>query len=147
MNNYGVVLDEIGFTPFFTQLREQFISPISEILYPQEGRNLQGHHGFVVKYKIGEDTKLDFHYDSSEVTLNVCLGKEFTGGSLYFCGLLHDAASQGEMFEFQHVKGRGILHVGNHRHGANNITSGTRYNLIVWFEGPPRQCCNCSHGH
>ncbi len=32
-----------------------------------------------VQYKLGEDLKLDFHYDESEVTLNVCLGKEFVG--------------------------------------------------------------------
>jgi hypothetical protein len=32
-----------------------------------------------VQYKLREDKKLDFHYDDSEVTLNVCLGKEFEG--------------------------------------------------------------------
>ena len=34
------------------------------------------------------DTELDFHYDSSEVTINVCLGRIFTGGQVYFKGLL-----------------------------------------------------------
>lgn len=28
---------------------------------------------------VGEDVNLDVHQDDSEVTLNVCLGKEFTG--------------------------------------------------------------------
>lgn len=55
---------------------------------------------------------MDFHYDSSEVTLNVCLGKTFTGGSLYFRGLLKDPSTHNENFEFNHVSGRAILHVG-----------------------------------
>merc|ERR1711974_485326 len=145
MNNYGVILDEIGFRNFFVELREMIISPISKILYPEEGRNLHDHHGFIVKYKIGEDTDLDFHFDSSEVTLNVCLGKQFTGGSLYFRGLLKDPSTHSENFEFEHVKGRGIIHLGKHRHGANQITSGTRYNLIAWFKGdlPNSHSCSC----
>jgi hypothetical protein len=28
-----------------------------------------------------------FHVDDSEVTLNVCLGKQFSGGELYFRGI------------------------------------------------------------
>lgn len=30
---------------------------------------------------------LGFHVDDSEVTLNVCLGKQFSGGELYFRGI------------------------------------------------------------
>lgn len=37
-----------------------------------------------VQYKIGEDLDLGFHYDDSEVTLNVCLGKEWEGEYLNF---------------------------------------------------------------
>ena len=33
----------------------------------------------MVKYKSGEDRGLDMHIDDSDVTLNVCLGREFTG--------------------------------------------------------------------
>jgi hypothetical protein len=32
-----------------------------------------------VRYKAGEDVKLSLHVDDSEVTLNVCLGKDFEG--------------------------------------------------------------------
>lgn len=34
-----------------------------------------------VTYKIGEDLDLATHIDSSDITINVCLGKEFTGQS------------------------------------------------------------------
>lgn len=34
-----------------------------------------------------EDLDLSYHYDNAEVTLNVCLGKTFTEGGLYFGGM------------------------------------------------------------
>jgi hypothetical protein len=91
-----------------------------------------------VEYKIGKDTSLDFHVDASDVTLNVCLGKEFTGGSLFFrgirCGLCQETLPRPEEeFEINHIPGRAILHRGKHRHGANPILGGERSNLIVWF--------------
>lgn len=33
---------------------------------------------------------IGFHMDDSEVTLNVCLGKQFTGGELFFRGVRCD---------------------------------------------------------
>jgi hypothetical protein len=33
------------------------------------------------------NTLAGFHVDDSEVTLNVCLGKQFSGGELYFRGI------------------------------------------------------------
>jgi hypothetical protein len=47
---------------------------------------LDSHHGFIVEYEIGKDSKLDFHVDDADVTLNLCLGQEFKGGALYFAG-------------------------------------------------------------
>ena len=40
-----------------------------------------------VRYRSDEDAGLDMHTDDSDVTFNVCLGKEFTGAGLTFCGL------------------------------------------------------------
>ena len=34
---------------------------------------------------------------------------------------------------YSHVKGQGLLHRGQHMHGARKITEGERYNLIVWM--------------
>jgi len=151
MNNYGVVLDDFGFYPFFEKLRE-FILPITSKLYGEHGSNLDSHHAFIVQYKIGEDVDLDFHYDESEVTLNICLGKQFTGGSLYFQGLLEKSETHNENFEFLHKPGLGIIHLGKHRHGANAIKSGERYNLIVWFRNSKmigQNCTKCGivHNH
>ena len=48
------------------------------------GDCLDSHKAFTVHYKIGEDLDLSYHYDKAEVTLNVSLGKEFSGGELFF---------------------------------------------------------------
>ncbi|PRP83370.1 hypothetical protein PROFUN_09398 [Planoprotostelium fungivorum] len=131
MNNYGVVLEEIGFNQFFLDVLK-YVNPFAERLYGPIGRSLDSHHSFIVEYKIGEDEDLDFHYDAADVTINFCLGKEFTG-------VLNDPSTHQENFEFNHVKGLGIIHLGEHRHGANKIKSGERYNLIIWFRNKAKR--------
>ena len=74
------------------------------------------------------------HTDACDVTLNVCLGKEFEGAGLTFCGLRGAGAGAERKLAYRHrhVKGRAIMHLGHHRHGADDIVSGERYNLIMW---------------
>ena len=138
MNNYGVVLDSIGFGPFLQELMTRYVHPFASRLYADAGGDsLDNHHGFIVEYEVGKDTSLDFHVDASDVTLNVCLGREFTGGALIFRGIRCAVCQQTEPrppeeFEISHVPGRAILHRGKHRHGANPILGGQRSNLILW---------------
>ena len=73
--------------------------------------------------------------------VNVCLGKQFEGGSLYFRGVRcpchqSSAAMPRELFTFEHRRGLALLHRGHHRHGANSIESGERCNLILWCRAP-----------
>lgn len=73
--------------------------------------------------------------DNSEVTLNVCLGKQFQGGTLYFEGVRcakHQStpSKEGEHFVYSHTAGRAVIHVGRHRHGANELLQGERFNLV-----------------
>ncbi|XP_053181569.1 2-oxoglutarate and iron-dependent oxygenase domain-containing protein 2-like [Scomber japonicus] len=86
MNHYGILLNELGFDEgFITPLREQYLHPLTSLLYPDcGGRCLDSHKAFVVKYDMNEDLNLSYHYDNAEVTLNVSLGKDFTEGNLYF---------------------------------------------------------------
>jgi len=138
MNNYGAILDDFGFYNILEEWVDQFITPFAKILWPHlADETFDTHHGFVVEYKIGKDIDLGFHVDDSEVTLNVCLGKEFTEGTLYFKGIRCNKHQQTEpkkeeYFEFTHRPGKAILHLGKHRHGANPIKSGERLNLILW---------------
>ena len=95
------------------------------------------------------------HTDNSDITFNVCLGKKFTGAPLNFCGVLGQPNHRRFTFKYEHVLGRFaysftdiiitlhfishydtgrrcVVHLGCQRHGAANIITGERYNLIMW---------------
>ena len=138
MNNYGVVLDDFGFAVVLDELIRTRVQPLAQLLFPRfaAGR-LDHHHGFVVEYEIQGDLELDFHADDSEVTLNLCLGKRFTDGNLFFGGVrcahhLQSGVLPDEAVEVEHRVGHGLLHLGAHRHLARPITGGARSNLILW---------------
>src|SRR4051812_12607133 len=109
MNNYGTVLDCMGFSPVMQQMMTEWVAPFASLLYADVGGgSLDRHHGFIVDYAIGKDTSLNFHVDESDVTLNVCLGTQFTGGELYFggvrCRLCQETAPLPvEEFELVHI--------------------------------------------
>ena len=93
MNNYGLNLDELGFSSGFTnRLLAEYVSPIAAALYPEfwpqataadthKARAVGGEsctrwadccgvQAFVVKYDIGGDVQLASHWDDAEVTMN-----------------------------------------------------------------------------
>ncbi|XP_072206876.1 2-oxoglutarate and iron-dependent oxygenase domain-containing protein 2 isoform X3 [Excalfactoria chinensis] len=135
MNNYGVLLNELGMDEsFITPLREKYLRPITALLYPDlGGACLDSHKAFVVKYSLHEDLDLSSHYDNAEVTLNVSLGKDFTEGSLYFGDFRQDPSPVPNYTEVEHVRTQGLLHRGGQIHGALPIASGERWNLIIWM--------------
>jgi hypothetical protein len=151
MHRGGLIAAEAGLTPLVTALRRR-LAPLCAKLYPQFA-GLDGHHAFAVRYRAGggeaADRELAFHYDDSHVTLNVCLGREFQGSSLFFCGLLEEPATHGESVDFDHRPGTAVLHLGHHRHGARPITAGERVNLIVWMKSSAveRREAAAAHGH
>ncbi|XP_026663516.2 2-oxoglutarate and iron-dependent oxygenase domain-containing protein CP2-like isoform X3 [Phoenix dactylifera] len=138
MNKYGAVLDDFGLEAMLNKLMEEFICPISKVFFPEVGGStLDSHHGFVVEYGKDKDVELGFHVDDSEVTLNICLGKQFSGGELFFRGVrcdkhVNSETQPEEIFDYSHVPGQAVLHRGRHRHGARATTSGHRINLLLW---------------
>ncbi|KAK6134234.1 hypothetical protein DH2020_032039 [Rehmannia glutinosa] len=138
MNKYGAVLDDFGMETMLDKLMEDFIRPLSKVFFAEVGGStLDAHHGFVLEYGMDRDVDLGFHVDDSEVTLNVCLGKQFSGGELFFRGVrcekhVNTETQSEEIFDYSHVPGRAVLHRGRHRHGARATTSGNRINLLLW---------------
>lgn len=134
MNRLGLVVNDIGLEPLMTQLLNCLLSPMCAALYPNEMvvSALDFHHSFCVQYNTKSDAGLDMHHDASEATLNVCLGREFTGAGLRFCGNFGSGDHRVQQHVHEHVKGRAILHLGRQRHGADDIATGERINLIVW---------------
>lgn len=138
MNNYGVILDTFGFDNCLQTLMGEVVSPFARLWFADVGGDsLDQHHGFTVEYGPYKDLELGFHVDASDVTLNVCLGRDFYGGELYFRGIRCELCQQTmarpeEEFEISQVMGRAILHRGKHRHGAKPVIEGERHNLILW---------------
>ncbi|XP_071093152.1 2-oxoglutarate and iron-dependent oxygenase domain-containing protein 2-like [Haliotis cracherodii] len=134
MNKYGILLNELGFDEdFINPLRENYLTPITSILFPDWGGNdLDSHKAFIVTYKLGDDLDLSYHYDNAEITLNVALGKVFDGGSLYFGDMRTERRTE-TYRRYDHEPLFGLLHRGQHLHGAMPIEDGERYNLIIWM--------------
>lgn len=151
MNRYGVVLEDIGLAPLMDALVEALVEPMVAALWPAQAArgelaDLSDLHAFTVRYRGGEDRHLDTHTDSSDATLNVCLGGNFRGGGVYFHGLAgaegdedrdpmtcpHPTNCQRCLVTHPHESGVALLHLGTHIHGAHPIEAGERTNLIVW---------------
>eukprot|EP00928_Gymnodinium_smaydae_P045724 TRINITY_DN30439_c0_g1_i1.p1 TRINITY_DN30439_c0_g1~~TRINITY_DN30439_c0_g1_i1.p1 ORF type:complete len:539 (+),score=120.04 TRINITY_DN30439_c0_g1_i1:116-1618(+) len=132
MNRYGIVLNQLGLEPLITALQQEQLLPLQRALFPEDGVAADDHHCFIVRYRAGEDVGLDMHEDDSDVTLNVCLGKEFEAATLSFCGLSADIDHRKLKHTYAHRKGRAVVHLGRHRHGADDIKSGERVNFILW---------------
>ena len=131
MNRYGVILNEIGLKESLSAV-QRVVAPIARALFPVEGEQLDDHHSFCVSYKPDEDRGLDMHTDDSDVTLNVCLGRDFDAAGLTFCGDAGRPDHRMMSFQYGHVRGRALLHLGSRRHGADDIVTGHRLNLIMW---------------
>ena len=85
MNRYGLILNEIGLRPSLDALQRE-VWPVARSLWPTEGESFHNHHSFCVSYKPDEDRGLDMHTDDSDVTFNMCLGRNFSGAALTICG-------------------------------------------------------------
>ena len=128
MNKHGINLDEIGFQEFFTHLRQDYIQPLARQLFQEPNLELDSHKAFVIKYAMGEDEDLAAHFDNAEITLNISLSDDYDGGELVF----KQNDSTTKYFGYEHQIGHAILHRGSLIHEALPITSGERWNLIIW---------------
>ena len=48
-----------------------------------------------------------------------------------------------QLYPYYHKIGRGVIHRGQHMHGAMDISDGERYNLIIWMRSSSvrNDCC------
>lgn len=144
MNQYGLILDEIGLSRLIQYLRRNVLAPFFSVLFDRDGgSSLDHHHSFIVQYEASGssgDKDLGLHYDASHVTFNVCLGVPgFRGGQLFFCGLLDQPETHEESVVVEHEVGRVVVHAGRHRHGAKPLEEGRRVNLIVWCKSSQKE--------
>ncbi|KZS07537.1 2-oxoglutarate and iron-dependent oxygenase domain-containing protein 2 [Daphnia magna] len=140
MNNYGVLLDELGLNEgLLTPLRKKYLEPISQFLFPEEkGMEFDSHKVFTVNYEENKDTELAFHFDNSEVTLNVCLLENCEGGELFF-----GAPGSDKGFGYIHEAGMAVIHRGSALHCVLPLLSGRRVNLVMWMRSSSVRNLTC----
>lgn len=146
MNTHGILLNEFGFDEsLLNPLRENYLKPITSILFPSFGGHcLDSHKAFTVLYEANGDLALSCHFDNAEITLNIALGSDFSGGDLYFLGMKDEnGATPPKKIQCQHFPGWGVLHRGYHMHGAEPITAGRRSNLIMWMRASSVRNIQC----
>lgn len=51
MNNYGIIVNDIGLRPSLDVLQAQLVLPLARALFPLEGQEFDGHHSFMVRYR------------------------------------------------------------------------------------------------
>jgi hypothetical protein len=132
MNRYGVIVNDMGLEGSISALQRDVLQTVARTLFPVHGCRVEHHHSFIVRYRPDEDLGLDMHTDDSDVTFNVCLGKEFEASGLQFCGMIGSETHRQATYSYAHRKGTCVVHLGTLRHGADEITKGERNNLIVW---------------
>ncbi len=135
MNNNGVVLDEIGLHSVMDVFVKDYFSYFARILNKDQ-YTIDDHHSFAVEYAASgeKDKDLSVHVDDSELTINLCLGKEgFEGGEVFFLGMQGKPIQMENYGEIEHEIGRCILHDGKHMHGSKTLLKGERTNLIIWL--------------
>ena len=88
-------------------------------------------------------TALVPHTDDSEVTLNVCLGREFQGGVLRLKGLRSGAGEGQVQADIVPSAGRAVLHLGQHLHEVTAVTAGERFALIMWMRSHAFRAATC----
>uniref|UniRef100_A0A0A9EQ91 Uncharacterized protein n=1 Tax=Arundo donax TaxID=35708 RepID=A0A0A9EQ91_ARUDO len=82
-DKYGADLSNFGLKTILDDLLRGFVSPIATVLYPELGASsLDLQNSYVIEY--AKDQGEAFHFDNSDIRMNVCIGREFTGGEMYF---------------------------------------------------------------
>ena len=59
MNNYGLIVNEIGMRDAITELQQDILWPVARLLWPLQSTQFDAHHSFIVRYKSDEDPGLD----------------------------------------------------------------------------------------
>jgi len=145
MNRYGMILhppDSVdgavnlqAFEAFYQELVDTYIRPTMRALFPEyagDPKDDSDSYSFTIKYSANTDMELKEHSDASLYTMNVNLNlphETYSGSDLNFS--LQDGSSTTVTLQ----PGVAVLHLGQTRHSAQPIASGSRMNWIIWVHG------------
>ncbi|KAK0132169.1 Procollagen-lysine,2-oxoglutarate 5-dioxygenase 3 [Merluccius polli] len=125
-------MNQVGFEKEWLKFLKEYITPVTEKLYPGYYPKAQAIMNFVVRYRPDEQPSLRPHHDSSTFTINIALnskGVDYQGGGCRF--LRYDCNVEAPR------KGWSFMHPGRltHYHEGLHTTQGTRY-IMVSFVDP-----------
>ena len=141
LNRRGVMLDKRSsgylaapnFQAFYNEVLNNYMRPISRLLFPEiMGYDTQT-FGFSIYYDPNTDASIRPHTDASAVTLNINLNlpeEKFTGSELDF----YDQQT-GKVTQLSFKPGCAMIHRGNVAHAAKPILTGDRTNFVMWLLG------------
>jgi hypothetical protein len=146
MNRFGVVVhppDSVDgavslqqFTTFYEILIDKYIRPVMRALFPEFAGDPSGDsesYAFTIKYSEDTDMQLREHADASLFTLNVNLNlphETYSGSDLHFISPKGESSASIVLHS-----GVAVVHLGQTRHHAHPILSGSRWNFVVWMFG------------
>eukprot|EP00028_Trichosphaerium_sp_Am-I-7-wt_P010728 CAMPEP_0168533530 /NCGR_PEP_ID=MMETSP0405-20121227/17160_1 /TAXON_ID=498012 /ORGANISM="Trichosphaerium sp, Strain Am-I-7 wt" /LENGTH=327 /DNA_ID=CAMNT_0008559665 /DNA_START=140 /DNA_END=1123 /DNA_ORIENTATION=+ len=129
LNKDGLILNEFGFSNFIKSVSGDIIGKLIHKLYGlSEHEVLRGTVGMIVHYNMNGDIQHPVHVDDSDYTVNLCLGQTFTGGELVFSKENESDVIVG------HRPCYAIVHPGYRVHSTTSLTSGSRFNFILWLK-------------
>jgi hypothetical protein len=94
--------------------------------------------GFSIIYNKYNEQKLKQHIDDSLYTINMCIKKKDVEGSdIVFDGIIPNCYNS--VYTKKNIfvpckEDYMIIHLGNHSHQTNELISGERVNIILWFK-------------
>ena len=126
---YGLVLNEIGMEPIFDSLQARVLQPMARYSSPRGARSIDPPSSCSTRWG---RTSGWICTPTTRTSRSTCAADAVEGAVLTFCGNMGAADHRKFSYRHQHVKGHAIVHLGRRRHGADDLTSGERLNLIVW---------------
>lgn len=101
-----------------------YMKKVASTLYCVQGLKCDRNQPHVLKYA-GDHRGVELHHDKCDITINLMMSRSnsYDGGGTYF-----PDASTNVRLEF----GEFLLHPGSCVHGGSNITSGTRYLMVIF---------------
>lgn len=141
LNRGGAMLDKRSegylaapnFQSFYQTLMDNYMRPISRLLFPDVTGYDSQTFGFSIQWQPDTDTSLRAHTDASSVTLNINLnlpGEDFSGSGVRF----FDRETR-QVSELTFAPGTALIHHGSVAHESMPITDGERSNLVLWLYG------------
>ncbi|XP_023645577.1 uncharacterized PKHD-type hydroxylase At1g22950 [Capsella rubella] len=150
----SVVLEDFGLGIMLDKIMQDFIFPLCKgksilkciqttflVFFPDVcGAMFDARHGFYMETGEDKEAELGFHVDDSDITLNVCLRKQFEGGKMLFAGTrcnkhMDAEIKPYEVYHYNNTPGQAILHRGRNCHGSRvTATPGYRANMVLWYK-------------